>query len=200
MSLDLDMNEIERKVYMVYNEDGLVDIALGFVFLSWGILLAVGPPFLITLLGPMALGIWYLGKREIAIPRVGLIEPGPKMANRMRNLALLLLLLGGLAFVGILAGTLGDSSAFADYSLGFVGLVVAAGVCVLAYLLRANRLYAYAVLLFAAFAGGAVLAEQVTTVDAFLVSVMVAGALIMVSGLVVLARFLRRYPLPVEGA
>ena len=47
MSLDLDMNEIERKVYMVYNEDGLVDIALGFVFLAWGVLLAVGPPFLI---------------------------------------------------------------------------------------------------------------------------------------------------------
>jgi hypothetical protein len=66
--------------------------------------------------------------------------------------------------------------------------------------LRANRLYANAVLLFAAFSGGAALAEQVTTVDAFLVSVMVAGALILVSGLVVLARFLRRYPLPVEEA
>jgi hypothetical protein len=132
MSLDLDMNEIERKVHMVYNEDGLVDIALGFVFLAWGVLLAVGPPFLITLLGPIALGIWYFGKREVAIPRVGLIEPGPRMANRMRNLALALLLLGTLAFVGILAGTLGDSSTFADYSLGFVGLVLAAGVCILA--------------------------------------------------------------------
>ena len=200
MSLELDMNEIERRVYMIYNEDGLVDIALGLVFLGWGALLAGDPPFLITLLGPMALGIWYFGKRMVTIPRVGLIEPGPKMADRKRNLALALLLLGVLAFAVILIGALGDSSALADYSLAFVGLVVAAGVCVLAYLLQANRIYAYAALLFVALAGGAALNEQVTGVDTFLVSVMAAGALITVSGLVVLARFLRRYPLPVKDA
>ena len=198
--MSIDMSEIERKVYMVYNEDGLVDIALGFVFLGWGVLLAVGPPFLITLLGPIALGIWYIGKRLIAVPRVGLIEPGEKMANRNRNLAVALLFLGVLAFVGILIGVLGGSSALDEYALGLVGLVVAGGVCVLAYLLQANRLYAYAALLFVAFAGGAALAERITAVDAFLVSIIVAGALIIVSGVVVLARFLRRYPLPVEEA
>ena len=198
MSLDLDMKEIERKVYMVYNEDGLVDIALGIVFLSWGVLLAFGPPFLITLLAPLALGIWYLGKRYIAIPRVGLIEPGPKMANRMRNLALALLVLGALAFAGVLLITLGDGVDLGNYSLAIVGLIAAAGVCVLAYLLQANRLYAYAAVLFVAFTAGAVLADQVTTFDAFLVAVILAGALILLSGLVVLARFLRRYPLPVE--
>jgi len=198
--MSIDMREIERKVFMVYNEDGLVDIALGFVFLGWGVLLVVGPPFLITLLGPIALGIWYFGKRLIAAPRVGLIEPGEKMADRNRNLAVALLFLGALAFVGILIGVLGGSSALEEYALGLVGLVVAGGVCVLAYLLQANRLYAYATLLFLAFTGGAALAERITAVDAFLVSIIVAGALIMVSGLVVLARFLRRYPLPVEEA
>jgi len=198
--MSIDMREIERKVFMVYNEDGLVDIALGFVFLGWGVLLVVGPPFLITLLGPIALGIWYFGKRLIAAPRVGLIEPGEKMADRNRNLAVALLFLGALAFVGILIGVLEGSSALEEYALGLVGLVVAGGVCVLAYLLQANRLYAYATLLFLAFTGGAALAERITAVDAFLVSIIVAGALIMVSGLVVLARFLRRYPLPVEEA
>ena len=198
--MSIDMREIERKVFMVYNEDGLVDIALGFVFLGWGVLLVVGPPFLITLLGPIALGIWYFGKRLIAAPRVGLIEPGEKMADRNRNLAVALLFLGALAFVGILIGVLGGSSALEEYALGLVGLVVAGGVCVLAYLLQANRLYAYATLLFLAFTGGAALAERITAVDAFLVSIIVAGALIMVFGLVVLARFLRRYPLPVEEA
>jgi hypothetical protein len=198
--MSIDMSEIERKVFMVYNEDGLVDIALGFVFLGWGVLLVVGPPFLITLLGPIALGIWYFGNRLIAAPRVGLIEPGEKMANRNRNLAVALLFLGVLAFVGILIGVLGGSSALDEYALGLVGLVAAGGVCVLAYLLQANRLYAYAALLFVAFAGGVALAERITVVDAFLVSIIVAGALIIVSGLVVLARFLRRYPLPVEEA
>ena len=33
MSYELDMKEIERKAYLSYSEDGLVDIAIGMVIL-----------------------------------------------------------------------------------------------------------------------------------------------------------------------
>jgi hypothetical protein len=78
--------------------------------------------------------------------------------------------------------------------------VIAAGVSLLAYLLNAARLYAYAVLLFVAFAGGEILSASITTFDAFAFSVILAGALILLSGLVVLVRFMRRYPLPTMEA
>jgi len=199
MSLDLNMKDIERKIYMVYHEDGLVDIAIGLVFLGWGVLLAVGPPFLIVLLGPIALLIYYFGKRDISVPRVGIIEPGRKMANRMLSLVMALLGMGLLALVTLILFSQLGPGALEDYSLALVGLIVAIGVCLLGYLLQAIRLYLYAALLFVAFAAGEALTSSVTAVDTFLLSVIIAGLIILVSGLLVLFRFIRRYPLPPEG-
>lgn len=195
MSYELDINEIERKTYMSYHEDGLVDIAIGFVILAWGIFLVVEPSGLIGLLGPLAFAIWYLGKRFITLPRTGMIQPSRKMEKRFRNLAIFLLVLGLVAFGGVLVSRI--ILAFpASYSLSILGLVLAFGVSLLAFLLNAARLYAYAALIFAAFAVGEALSTNITTFDAFAVSVILGGALILFSGLVVLVRFLRKYPLP----
>jgi hypothetical protein len=196
VSIQLDMKEIERQVYMFYHEDGLIDIAIGFVFLGWGLMLAIAPTGLIGLLGLGAVAIWYLGKRYLTIPRVGVIEPGRSIRNRLDGLAVFLLLLGLAAFVGILVAVLGEDDFLANHSLGLLGLVIALGIGVGGYVLRANRLYAYAVLLFVAFAGGEALNSTVTSFDAFILSVILAGSVILFSGLVVLARFLRKYPLP----
>jgi hypothetical protein len=200
MSYELNMKEIERKAYLSYSEDGLVDIAIGMVILLWGVFLVVEPSGLIALLGPLALAIWYLGKRFITIPRTGRIQPSQKMERKMRNLAIFLLVLGFIVFGGILTGMIIGFTSSSSYSLGILGLVIAAGVSLLAYLLNAARLYAYAVLLFAAFAGGEILSASITTFDAFAFSVILAGALILLSGLVVLIRFMRRYPLPTMEA
>ena len=200
MSYELDMKEIERKVYLSYSEDGLVDIAIGMVILLWGVFLVVEPSGLIALLGPLALAIWYLGKRFITIPRTGRIQPSQKMERKMRNLTIFLLVLGFIVLGGILTGMIIGYTSSSSYSLGILGLVIAAGVSLLAYLLNAARLYAYAVLLFAAFAGGEILSASITTFDAFAFSVILAGALILLSGLVVLVRFMRRYPLPTMEA
>ena len=200
MSYELDMKEIERQVYLSYSEDGLVDIAIGTVITAWGLMLTQEPTGLIGLLGLLGLGIWYIGKRSITIPRIGVIEPGPKMERRLTNLAVFLVVLGILVFAGILFGRAAGGSALSDYSLAIIGLVLAAGVSLLAYLLNARRLYVYAIILFAAFAGGEILAKSITAFDAFALTVMIGGGLILLSGIVVLARFMRKYPRqPVEA-
>lgn len=199
MSLQLDMKEIERKIYLYYHEDGLLDFVLGLIFLGWGLILAYGPPFLIILLGPIAMMLFYFGKHDITMSRVGIIKPGMRMARRMRNLILALLAIGVLAFIGILLAGLGSYSEIGDYSLSIVGLIVAIGICVLGYLVHAGRFYAYAGLLFVAFAAGEALADQITSIDPFLSAVSLAGAIVLISGLVQIARFLRRYPVPGEG-
>jgi hypothetical protein len=196
MSYELDMKEIERQVFLSYSEDGLVDIAIGVVIAAWGLMLIQEPTGLIGLLGLLGMGIWYIGKRIITIPRIGVIEPNPKMERRLTNLAVFLIVLGLVAFAGILLTRAGGSTMIGDYSLGILGLVLAAGVALLAYLLNAARLYIYAVILFVSFAGGEILAKTVTTFDAFALSVIVGGGLILLSGIVVLVRFMRKYPRP----
>jgi hypothetical protein len=196
MSYELDMKEIERQVFLSYSEDGLVDIAIGVVIAAWGLMLIQEPTGLIGLLGLLGMGIWYIGKRIITIPRIGVIEPNPKMERRLTNLAVFLIVLGLVAFAGILLTRASGSTMIGDYSLGILGLVLAAGVALLAYLLNAARLYIYAVILFVSFAGGEILAKTVTTFDAFALSVIVGGGLILLSGIVVLVRFMRKYPRP----
>ena len=196
MSYELDMKEIERQVFLSYSEDGLVDIAIGVVITAWGLMLTQEPTGLIGLLGLLGMGIWYIGKRIITIPRIGVIEPSPRMERRLTNLAVFLILLGLVAFAGILLSRATGSTMISDYSLGILGLVLAAGVAFLAYLLNAARLYIYAVILFVSFAGGEILAKTVTTFDAFALSVILGGGLIMLSGIVVLVRFMRKYPRP----
>jgi hypothetical protein len=196
MSYELDMKEIERQVYLSYSEDGLVDIAIGAVITAWGLMLIMEPTGLIGLLGLLGLGIWYIGKRLITIPRIGVIEPGPKMERRLTNLAVFLVVLGIVVFVGILLSRAAGSLVISDYSLAILGLVLAFGVAILAYLLNATRIYFYAVILIVSFAGGEILAKSTTAFDAFALSVILGGGLIVLSGIVVLVRFLRKYPRP----
>jgi hypothetical protein len=196
--MTLDMKEIERRAYLTLSEDGIIDIVIGCVFLGWGSLLAAGPASLIGLLVPLALGLWYVGKRFLTIPRVGLVIPSKKMESKFRNYAALLLVFGIILLVGIVIWQVSGGGSIGKHSLGLLGLAIAAGISSAAFLLDAKRLYAYAALLFIAFAVGESLNPGITTIDTFLVSVILASGLIVLSGLVVLIRFLRKYPLPAK--
>lgn len=196
MSYQIDMKEIERQVFLSYSEDGLVDIAIGIVITAWGLMLTQEPNGLIGLIGLLGMGIWYIGKRSITIPRIGVIEPSPKMERRLTNLAVFLLVLGLVVLAGIVLSQATGSTMISDYSLGILGLVLAAGVALLAYLLNAARMYIYALILFASFAGGEILARSITAFDAFAFSVVLGGSLILLSGIIILVRFMRKYPRP----
>ena len=196
MSYELDMKEIERQVYLSYSEDGLVDIAIGVVITAWGLMLTQEPTGLIGLLGLLGLGIWYIGKRLITIPRIGVIQPGMKMQRRLTDLAIFLVVLGLLVLLGFLLARGTGGLVISDFSLTVLGLVLATGVTLLAYRLNAGRLYIYAVILLISFAGGEMLGKSITSFDAFAFSVIIGGGLIRLSGLIVLARFMRKYPRP----
>jgi len=74
------------------------------------------------------------------------------------------------------------------------GFVLAAGISSLGVMLKSNRFYFYAILVFLAMAVGEFLGSSITAVDPFLVSVISAGSIIMIAGIVVLIRFMNKYP------
>jgi hypothetical protein len=172
----------------------LIDIAIGSVIAAWGFMLTQKPTGLIGLLGLLGLGIWYIGKRLITIPRIGVIDPHPKMERRLTNLTIFLVVLGLLVFVGVLLMISTGSSMISDFSLTLVGLVIAGGIALLAYLLNAPRIYLYSIVIFASFAAGELLSRSITSFDAFALSVIIGGGLILCSGIIVLIRFMRKYP------
>ncbi|MFN2282477.1 MAG: hypothetical protein ACK2TZ_11485 [Anaerolineales bacterium] len=195
MKESLDLKDIRRQVFLYYAEDGLVDIAVGLVILGFGLLLLLDFPALVSLLGLLALSVWYLGKGSLVIPRVGSIKPGREMKDRFKSFFITLILLGAGVFTLFLAaGAGGGGSLFARYSLSLFGLVVALGISSLGLVLDTARFYYYGVLVFLAMAGGNLLSQSVTAFDPFLAAVISAGGLITVAGTVTLIRFLAKYP------
>ena len=93
MSRELNLKEIERKAWRSTYQDGLLDITLGVILLSMGLsawLDRAAPKSLLSdlsygLLLAVGVLVYVLGKRWITIPRIGLVNFGPRGRARHRR-------------------------------------------------------------------------------------------------------------------
>ena len=189
------LKEVRRQVYLFYSEDGLADLGVGLMILGFGALLMADAPYLVGLLGLVAYLVWYFGKQTLVIPRVGSIQPGVEIKKRLFGFFINLFLFGAGALAFFLVGGGKEAVTPAISSLMIFGLVVGLGISSLGLALKASRFYFYGLLVFAAMVAGELLSSTITSVDPFLVAVISAGGIILVSGFIVLGRFLARYPL-----
>ena len=188
----------ERRAYMSYHQDGLLDLLIGL-----GLLLA-GIYALVDLDMPLGavwvvlwLPIWLSAKKSITARRIPDIEVSEEQYDGMWRAAafaiaaLVLLVLAGLAVLwGRNAGLLPEWSlaALAEYLTVVLGLIGALVFAVAAWLSGLNRLYAYSLLTAVAFVGGYLLGAP------FALAVTVVAAVVTVWGAVLLVRFVRTHP------
>ena len=100
-----NLKEIERKAYMSYHQDGLLDIFAGLYILGFGfgifidIVLDFGLGAIIIPGGfiALALPIWFAAKRKITMPRIGFVNFGIRGGNKLMAIFIGLAVLG-LAF------------------------------------------------------------------------------------------------------
>ena len=194
MNEKMSLQEIKRQVYLYYSEDGLADISLGLVVLGFGLLLLMDLPAFVGALGLIPILIWYLGKGSLVVPRVGSIQPGPALKKRFLGFFINLCFVGIGVFILFLLGRGSGESFFSRYSLSLFGFVLALGISSLGFLMNAVRFYYYGILVFAAMAVGEYLKSSITAVDPFLVGVISAGSIILAAGLILLIRFLSKFP------
>ena len=90
MTKEPNLKEIERKAYMSYHQDGLLDIFAGLYILGFGLGILMQiiwdfsfgiiiPAILITTVLP----IWVAAKRKITMPRIGFVNFGTRGANKL---------------------------------------------------------------------------------------------------------------------
>ena len=193
MAERISLKEVERKAWTSYFEDGLWDIFLGTMLLIGGIRSLTDNVWYTLLVLPLIL-VLPLGKKVITTSRLGRVKFGPARKRKLDKLttgliisvlavfALLLLIRSGLSFRGIPI-----SPIMAVWIAAFFG--------VLAHYLDFRRLYAYGLLyglsevIWGQF--GKLIGATIQTIS---------GIAILLIGIVVLMRFLRKYPLPAEGA
>jgi hypothetical protein len=194
MSENIDVKKIERKAYMSYHQDGLWDIFLGLVIIGWGISMAT---YLASLVG-----VWFVvffpilmaAKRRITYPRLGYAEfPRARKSKLQMTILLAIVMLLGVLVLLLWTSQLGSSSLrnwLRQYFETAFGAMVAIVLCIMGLIHWIKRLYVYAVVMFLGFAG----AQRLNFHMKF--SFIVVGAIVSFSGVVLLIRFLRKYPLP----
>jgi len=198
MSVKRPMKEIETGIYAYFTEDGLIDLAVGLVILGFGGLLFLDLPVFTGVLGVVPLGLWYLGKRCITAPRIGVIRPGQTIERKLKGFLLTMVIVGGGVLPLFLLMRSGGQSS-SEYSLLLFAMILAVGLSSLGLALKVNRLYIYAIALFFAMANGSVFNRAVAGSDLFVLSVIVTGVIITLAGILILIRFMLRYPVVKEG-
>jgi hypothetical protein len=194
MTEKINLTEYKRQIYLLYSEDGLADLAVGLMIFGFGFLLLVDLPALVGLMGLIPFLVWYFGKQTLVIPRVGSIQPGQEIKKRFTGFFVNLCLLGIGVLVFYFLNQRSGNDFLSSYSFTIFGFVLALGISSLGVMLKSNRFYFHAVLVFLAIAVGEFLGTSITAVDPFLVSVISAGSIIMIAGLVVLVKFMNKYP------
>jgi hypothetical protein len=212
MSQSLNLKELERLAFRRTFQDGLYDIYLGGLFASFAAFgLKVFPgsntatltTLLYYLLGAVLSGlIFWLGKKFITLPRIGLVKFGPARQKRKRDLLIALAVIVAVQAVFVLlqftnllspsarewlASILGKT----DNSNLLVAVVavlfVAPGMLLIAYKIDNPLGYYHAVVM-------AMAVFLMIRLDQALWMVL-GGIVIMIPGLVQFIRFLQRYPL-----
>jgi len=199
------LREIEKKAYMSYHQDGLLDIFVGLYALAFGLgivadkilefgLGTVMPAILIAIVLP----IWIEAKRKITMPRIGFVKFGARGSNKLFAIFLGLAVAGlGVFFLFTLATVQNGRPEWIEilfqYGMIWIGLGATVIGSLFAYTMGLKRLHGYGLLTLALFVGGYFLSFP------FEYLLLVIGSVIIASGAVLLAQFIRRYPLP-KGA
>jgi hypothetical protein len=206
MTDEPNLKEIERKAYISYHQDGLLDIFAGLYILGFGLGIfmqiiwdlsfgIIIPAILVTTVLP----IWIAAKRKITMPRIGFVNFGTRGVNKLTAVFLGTMVAGLFAFFAFtFAISQRGLRQWLDLIVQNGMLVVGLGslsVCALfGYTMGLKRLYAYGLLA----AISLVIGHFMGIFFGYII--MALGTAVMVAGFVLLTNFVRKYPLKGDKA
>jgi len=206
MTEEPNLKEIERRAYMSYHQDGLMDIFAGLYILGFGLGIfmqiiwdlgfgIIMPAILVTTVLP----IWIAAKRKITMPRIGFVNFGTRGANKLTAVFIGTMVAGLFAFFAFTFATSQSGlRQWLDLIVQNGMLIVGLGslvVCTLfGYTMGLKRLYAYGLLA----AISLVIGHFMGIFFGYII--MALGTMVMVVGFVLLTNFVKRYPLKGDKA
>jgi hypothetical protein len=193
----INLRELERKAYLWYHQDGILDIFIGFNILLFSMWMLADMAYLGGAFAAISTPIYAQVKKQITIPRLGYVKFAPSRIAKAKKTILLLVIAGVLAlipgvflFLTTQRGMLSPIQFLVDYGMIVIGVVGMVLLAVVAYISEIRRLYAYSVLFVVIFTSGYFLSIP------FVYYLMTVSVVIMVTGLYLLTQFLHKYPLP----
>jgi hypothetical protein len=216
MSDITDLRQVQRRVFQLITfEDGLWDLLLGITFMFLAIYPVtrelLGPEWnlvlFLSLLALVVVGQLVL-RHFVSRPRIGYAQSrrSPKMRLLVIFTFVMVLITFGLVILTLLSPGSGATSSEPievsterSYTVELIVLLVMGGVfSAMGYLFGVTRLYFYGWML--GFANLAFVYMEHNAGWTFALPMAIAAGIIMFIGFVLLVRFLRKYPVRVEGS
>jgi hypothetical protein len=147
----------------------------------------------------VGISFYAFAKKSLTVPRIGFVKFATYRVKAVQTLAIgvlsLFMLLGVIAFMQTEGGGTPAWLLFAiENHMLVIGVSVAASFCAAGYAFRVNRMYGYALLALVMFVAGHFLYYPLYYY------VILLGSLILLFGLAMLIRFIRRNPLSNTGS
>lgn len=207
MTAGISLKEAERKVFTSTFQDGLTDILIGSFFLTFAI-----APFLSSTMGdfwavavfvPFWAVLWIAGRvirHRVIRPRTGYVSFGAARKARLRKFTTLMLIANIILFIlGAVAAFNVEAMPGRVISVVF-GFMLLAGFSVAAYFLDFRRLFVYGLLVgFSPLIGEWLFEKGIASHHGFPIVFGIAAAVMILCGLFLFVRLLRRSPLPAAG-
>jgi hypothetical protein len=197
MSQNTHLKEIEHKANL-YHGDGLIDIAIGLGILIFAIAMILDQAAFtgawIILLLPALRSV----KKSLTVPRLRYTDfrPAPNAQWKVKLVIVTVTGVVALLFtLGLVVFTRNETipaltAWIREYGLVVVGVLLTGLLSFIAWATGAKRAYAYAAMAVITFASGYWFNLE------FPLYLTVLGAIIVLSGMVVLVQFMRKYPIP----
>ena len=204
MENDRGLKEIEKKVFSSYFNDGLWDIYGAFILLGFGLTMVTGWDYLMLVFATLAV-VLLLFRIRIVAPRLGRVKfSSERQAKTKKSNLIAVITLTFTALLGMVFFVLFSTNNMPEwldvwmknYFLAGFGGVLALVIAAAAYVVGVWRYYVYATLIFIAY----FIASTLRPSDLESIPIVIAGGILLVSGVVILIRFLHKYPLPPKGA
>ena len=201
---EINLKELERRAYLSYHQDGLIDIFVGIYILLFGsgILLKTATDFttwftIPAIIPAIMIPVWISIKKRITIPRIGYVKFGFRSVSRLTAIFLGLVVAGlGVFIVFGLGASMGQNWALTlrnlivSYGMLVIGIGAALISSLFAYVMGLKRLYMYGLLTLVLFITNYFVAIPLEYL------LLTIGLVIIVYGFVLLMQFIRKYPLP----
>jgi len=200
MSQEIDLTRIERQVFRDSYQDGLMEILTGVLLVAAGITFRTAPAPSVVLLALFVLAPGYkLLKKRFTYPRTGyveLIEEEPKDLLR-GMLTFTLIATAVTVLILVILGELRDAAGLYRWTPALVGVVCTGGFLYAASKSGMARYYGFIVVSVVSGSAFSILDFESWKTGLSL-HLLVVGGLLLLCGVVIFCRFLRRHPVLVE--
>ena len=184
-----DLKVLERRVATRYMEDGFWDIYLGLMALAFGLTILLDVSYLTGVMVAVGFALQRTGKSLVTFPRIGYIKLRQARKTGMVSILSGVLILGLMIFMLFMLGDDNPLRAFVIQNmLFFIAFIWGGAVALAALSLNVRRFYFYSLLIFSA----VIFSDFVGSLG---LNLALAGGLIILAGLVVMLRFIRKYPI-----